>query len=280
VSGDVRRKLTLSGWADLQWGADQVIEWDELWMNTAELVSRRSRCSRDRVGAVIVSADNVMLSVGFNGAPANYAVEGMCSGWCPRAQSGCEPKAPDYSDCFAIHAESNCVLRLPGRPVDHVGASLYVNSTICWDCARFIASTNISRVLMNVKPRELRRQPEDVIELLQQCGVEVILWQDRESKYRRIFLNANGLGPHECHFCKSMMPLVEAVHHVDGDHDNNEETNLSAAHASCHTSHHRKGHVQTREQIVKVHGPRVKCPTCGIESTRAGMGRHRSARGH
>lgn len=250
-------------------------------MNVAELVSRRSKCTRDRVGATIVSRDNVMLSVGYNGAPANYAVEGRCDAWCPRAQAtGSDELSVDYSDCFAIHSESNAILRLPGRPVDHVGASLYVNSTVCWSCAQYIASTGISRVVMNVKPGRVRRDPPMIIEFLQECGVEVVLWSDRMSKYRRIFVDEHGIGPHRCYFCEVVMPELEAIHHLDGDHDNNVVVNLAAVHSRCHLTYHNQGRKQSREQIVKVHGPRVKCPTCGIESTRAGMGRHRSARGH
>lgn len=271
--------MTLSGWADTQWGSD-VITWDELWLNVAELVSRRSRCVRDRVGAVIVSSDNVMLSVGYNGPPTGLPVDGPCSNWCPRAQLRGETPCADYSDCFSIHAETNCILRLPGKPIDHRGGTLYVNSTICWPCANMVATAGLSRVVMNVKAGALRRSPEDVIALLEDCGTEVVLGSDWMSKYRRIFLDQHGLGPHRCTFCDVVMPTVEVIHHLDGDHTNNAVENLAPAHARCHLAHHSRGRKHSRASIERTHGVRVTCPTCGMESTRAGMGRHRSARGH
>ena len=45
--------------------------WDEIWMQFARLVSKRSYDPRHRVGAVIVTSDNQqVLSIGYNG---NYS---------------------------------------------------------------------------------------------------------------------------------------------------------------------------------------------------------------
>lgn len=59
-----------------------------------------------------------------------------------------------------------------------------------------------------------------------------------------------------CFFCKDALSEVEfekhgnsvgpkfeeriSVHHVDGNHDNNELTNKAAAHTPCHKSYHRR----------------------------------------
>jgi hypothetical protein len=52
---------------------------------------------------------------------------------------------------------------------------------------------------------------------------------------------------------------------------------------SCHqkrTGTALAGRKLTAEHVAKVHGPRIACPVCGLVSTRAGVGRHRSAREH
>ncbi len=43
--------------------------WDEYFLDIAEVVSRRASCFRNHVGAVIVQ-DKDIISTGYNGAPA------------------------------------------------------------------------------------------------------------------------------------------------------------------------------------------------------------------
>jgi hypothetical protein len=140
---------------------------------------------------------------------------------------------------------------------------------------------------MRVKATDKHRDPLGVADMLMACGVEVVIIRGNMSTmgtgsvaYRAVFINAYGIGPHKCYFCDGVMPLLEVIHHQDGDHSNNDPNNLKAAHHSCHTRWHSQGSVQDIDIVRKVHGPLVRCPTCGIESTRAGMGRHRSAKGH
>ena len=45
------------------------ISWDEYFMGIAELSALRSKDPSTQVGACIVSADNKILSMGYNGFP-------------------------------------------------------------------------------------------------------------------------------------------------------------------------------------------------------------------
>ena len=45
------------------------ISWDEYFMGIAELSARRSKDPSTQVGACIVSSDNKILSMGYNGFP-------------------------------------------------------------------------------------------------------------------------------------------------------------------------------------------------------------------
>ena len=48
------------------------IGWDEYFMEIAKLSARRSKDPNTQVGACIVSNDNRILSIGYNGAPNGF----------------------------------------------------------------------------------------------------------------------------------------------------------------------------------------------------------------
>lgn len=48
------------------------LSWDEFFMGVAKLAARRSKDPNTQVGACIVSKNNRILSVGYNGTPNGY----------------------------------------------------------------------------------------------------------------------------------------------------------------------------------------------------------------
>ena len=48
------------------------LTWDEFFMGVALLAAKRSKDPNTQVGACIVSSDNRILSVGYNGTPNGY----------------------------------------------------------------------------------------------------------------------------------------------------------------------------------------------------------------
>jgi deoxycytidylate deaminase len=61
--------------------------WDMTWMSAAHGVARRSLCTRDKVGAVIVAEDNTPLISTYNGPPSGYEHNDRpCIEWCPRSR--------------------------------------------------------------------------------------------------------------------------------------------------------------------------------------------------
>ena len=80
--------------------------WDEVWMQVADTVAQRSRCSRAQIGAVVVSKNQRISSTGYNGPAALFPTEGECINWCARAQ-GLSSLDNTYDSCPSIHAESN-----------------------------------------------------------------------------------------------------------------------------------------------------------------------------
>lgn len=154
------------------------ITWDELWMETAKLVGQRSLCSRAQYGAVIVSEDNRVLSVGYNGTPAgDTSRDGqMCETWCTRAIAaknvGEDAVDPHYRDCHAVHAEMNSIMRAGNLWLEK-SPTLYVNAVTCVRCALAVSNSGVKRVVMLVTDYELKRDPLATEELLKRFGLSV-----------------------------------------------------------------------------------------------------------
>ncbi len=158
------------------------IPWDDLWLNTACMLAMRSRCSRDRVGAVMVTDDDKVISAGYNGAPPTFAGDkkGPCIEWCPRAMHTPmgQPGTPDYQDCPSTHAEMNCLKRAPAVEAT-VTTRLYVSRMPCYSCAKEIGSMyathNLRQVIVPVS-LETNTQHGDVTRsawFLAECGIRV-----------------------------------------------------------------------------------------------------------
>lgn len=148
-------------------------------METAKLVGQRSSCSRAQYGAVIVSEDNRVLAVGYNGPPARGHQEGPCTGWCQRSINASAGKSvdPDYLDCHAIHAEANALLRAPSLFTEK-NPHLYVNGVTCFRCAILTSNSGLAKVTMLLTEYELKRQPDDMVRLLKRYGVEAELMHE------------------------------------------------------------------------------------------------------
>lgn len=147
--------------------------WKTTWFDLSDTISLRSKCSRRKVGAVIVEPDGkTLVSLGYNGAPRGFPEKfgESCATFCPRA---CEDTpSSDYSSCVSVHAEVNAILRAT-RPLD--GCSIYVNSAMCWDCAKIVANSGITSVCMVVLESDSHRNPDRVIHFLKKCGLEVFV---------------------------------------------------------------------------------------------------------
>ena len=151
--------------------------WDDVWMDMARAIAQRSLCDRDKVGAVIApkgNGDGFVAS--YNGPPAGYKVEGTCTSWCERAKArGDRPlKAAlrqDYSDCPSAHAEQNAITRADFSKIKN--GTIYVTSSVCFTCAKSIANSGISRVVMRVDPDHTHRNSSRSVEFLLASGMHV-----------------------------------------------------------------------------------------------------------
>lgn len=113
------------------------LSWDEYFMGIALLSAGRSKDSNTQVGACIVSCENKILSVGYNGMPT-----GCCDDDMPWEREG------DFLDTkypFVCHAELNAILNRSTGSLS--GATIYVTLFPCNECAKAIIQSGIKEVV-------------------------------------------------------------------------------------------------------------------------------------
>ena len=113
------------------------ISWDEYFMGIATLSGMRSKDPNTQVGACIVSQDNKILSMGYNGLPRGCSDDEF-----PWAREG-EPLDTKY--LYVTHSELNAILNYRGGSLE--GAKLYVSLFPCNECAKAIIQCGIREVV-------------------------------------------------------------------------------------------------------------------------------------
>jgi dCMP deaminase len=147
--------------------------WDDTWLNAARIMAQRSKCALTQVGAVVATHDNRVNSSTYNGPPRGMPAEGPCTNWCPRAQKAPDARSADYTDCVAIHAEANALIRADWTQTQ--GGTLYSTASCCLNCARLIANSGLLRVVHVVaSAKDMVRRPHVVEEFLRSAGLDVI----------------------------------------------------------------------------------------------------------
>jgi dCMP deaminase len=144
-------------------------------MQVADAISQRSRCSRAQIGAVVVSKDQRISSTGYNGPASLFPTEEECISWCPRAQ-GLTTLDNTYDSCPSIHAEANALLYVDRSRVE--GGTIYITDAACYQCAKLISNSGITRVVMRIGTRAAHRLPDATVEYFKKCNIDVVITED------------------------------------------------------------------------------------------------------
>ena len=118
---------------------ENYISWEEYFMAIAKLSAMRSKDPSTQVGACIVSNDNRILSIGYNGAPNGFDDEKFPWG---REGENLDTKYP-----YVCHAEMNAILNYRGSKKDLESAKIYVDLFPCNECAKIIIQSGIKEVI-------------------------------------------------------------------------------------------------------------------------------------
>ena len=145
-------------------------DWNQYFMDIAELVKTRSTCLRRQVGAVIVK-DKRILTTGYNGAPSGmrHCLE---LGGCLREQMKV-PSGERHELCRALHAEQNAIIQAAYHGISIQGGTMYVTLQPCSLCAKMAVNAGIVKIVFKGSyPDELS------MAILQEAGIELVLYKD------------------------------------------------------------------------------------------------------
>ena len=126
---------------------------DVRYMRMARIWAENSYSKRRRVGALIVK-DKMIISDGYNGTPSGF-------------ENVCEDEN-NVTKPYVLHAEANAITKIARSGNNSDGATLYVTTSPCIECAKLIIQAGIRRVIYGEKYRI-----EDGINLLKRANIDV-----------------------------------------------------------------------------------------------------------
>ncbi|MDD2227242.1 MAG: dCMP deaminase family protein [Clostridia bacterium] len=113
------------------------ISWDDYFMGVALLSAKRSKDPSSQIGCCIVSPDNIIVSVGYNGFPWGCSDDEFP--WQRNGNSAYETKYP-----YVVHSELNAILNANGRPLKN--CRMYCSLFPCNECAKAIIQSGIKEI--------------------------------------------------------------------------------------------------------------------------------------
>ncbi len=127
---------------------------DTRYMRMAFIWAENSYCKRRKVGALLVK-DKMIISDGYNGTPSGF-------------ENVCEDEN-NVTKPYVLHAEANAITKVARSNNSSEGATLYVTSSPCIECAKLIIQAGIKRVVYADAYRL-----SDGIDLLNEAGIELV----------------------------------------------------------------------------------------------------------
>jgi dCMP deaminase len=140
------------------------ISWDEYFMGVATLASMRSKDPNTQVGACIVSSENKILSMGYNGFPVGCSDDVF-----PWEREG---ELVNTKYAYVSHAELNAILNFRGGSLD--GTKLYVTLFPCNECAKAIIQSGIRKVIYESDKYDGTEGNIASKKMLKEAGVELV----------------------------------------------------------------------------------------------------------
>ena len=155
---------------------EDYISWDEYFMGIAKLSGMRSKDPNTQVGACIVSEDNKILSVGYNGFPIGCSDEEF-----PWDRNG-DMIHSKYA--YVTHSELNAILNYRGGTLE--GSTIYVTLFPCNECAKAIIQSGIREVVYDSNKYEFTASTIASKRMLIAAGVKLRKYEHTNRKVEMI----------------------------------------------------------------------------------------------
>lgn len=139
---------------------DRLRKFDKHYLEMAAVWAKNSYCKRRQVGALLVK-NKMIISDGFNGTPAGF-------------ENQCEDEN-DVTKPYVLHAEANAITKVAKSGNSSEGATLYITTAPCIECAKLIIQSGIERVVYSEEYRK-----SEGIELLKRANIKVENFKDDE----------------------------------------------------------------------------------------------------
>ena len=141
---------------------ENVLSWDDYFMGIALLSAKRSKDPNTQLGCCIVSPDNIIMSIGYNGFPRGCSDDNL-----PWERSG---ELYDTKYPYVVHAELNAILN---SNRDLRGCKLYVGMHPCNECAKAIIQCGIKEVYYLIDKYHDTQEYKASRRILKMAGVKV-----------------------------------------------------------------------------------------------------------
>jgi dCMP deaminase len=130
------------------------LQFDKRYLVMATVWAENSYCKRKKVGALIVR-EKMIISDGYNGTPSGF--ENIC-------------EDDDFvTKPYVLHAEANAITKVAKSSNSSDGATLYVTTLPCIECAKLIIQSGIRRVVYTNDYRK-----KEGLRLLERAGIELL----------------------------------------------------------------------------------------------------------
>lgn len=126
---------------------------DRRYIRMAKIWAENSYCKRRQVGALLVK-NKTIISDGYNGTPTGF-------------ENVCEDET-GHTYPYVLHAEANAITKIARSGNNSEGATLYVTTSPCIECAKLIIQAGITRVVYSEHYRLT-----DGLDLLKAAGITV-----------------------------------------------------------------------------------------------------------
>lgn len=143
-------------------------DWDEYFMEMAELAAKRATCLRRKVGAVLVKNKKV-LATGYNGAP--MGIEHCETTGCLREEMEV-PSGERHEICRGVHAEQNLVAQAAIHGVKTEASTVYCTHQPCIICTKILINAGVKKIYYKNSYSD-----EFAEDLLKQSNLEFIKYE-------------------------------------------------------------------------------------------------------